>query len=344
MSVYSTEYVPIDGLSEAAITTAVRRINPSVLDSEIPDLFARGAWSTFVNPCDQTATKLINALGPSDALARIARGDSPADIAAAMMAAGAESADLNIKLNDALPGWVSHFSTHLTLRSFERAAESGLGLLTPSMKDWLPGLSDLGAEMPVALWTKGAVDTVAAKLEQAVALTGARACTSYGESQSMEFATGLVGHGFAVIAGGGYGIDSAAHRGATAAGGTTVAALASGLDLSYPSGNANLFDRIVDANGLLISEAAPGVGPTRWRFLARGRILAAVSQATVIVEASSRSTSLDVATRAKALGRPVGAMPGPVVSPASSGTHQLIREQIATLVTDANEIAWLANA
>jgi DNA processing protein len=112
-----------------------------------------------------------------------------------------------------------------------------------------------------------------------------------------------------------------------------------GLDSLYPSGNRELLERVGDV-GLLASEMAPGFAPTKWRFLARNRILAALSGATVVVEAGYRSGSLNVAARAAQLVRPVGAVPGA----ASSGTHRLLREGVASLITDTADVTALLSS
>ncbi len=171
-------------------------------------------------------------------------------------------------------------------------------------------------------------------------ITGARAATGYGEHVAVELASDLASTERIVVAGRAYGIDRAAHSAALAAGGQTIAVLTGGLDRLYPAGNHELLERIGDV-GLLVSEMAPGAAPTKWRFLARNRILGAISGATVIVEAGYRSGSLNVAARAAQIGRPVGAVPGPVTSAASSGTHRLLREGIASIITDAGDVNTL---
>lgn len=133
-----------------------------------------------------------------------------------------------------------------------------------------------------------------------------------------------------------YGIDGAAHRAALALDGITVAVLAGGVDVPYPAGHSALLHRISGA-GLIISEYPPGVRPARHRFLTRNRLVAALSRATVVVEAGLRSGAANTAAWARAMGRVVAAVPGPVTSAASAGCHQLLRQN-AELVTRADEI------
>ncbi|QZY51321.1 DNA-protecting protein DprA [Leucobacter tenebrionis] len=159
------------------------------------------------------------------------------------------------------------------------------------------------------------------------------------QNHTGELASNLTHAERIIVAGGAYGID-AAHRAALATGGQTLAVMVGGLDRLYPSGNRELLARVGDL-GLLASEMPPGSAPTKWRFLARNRILGALSGATVVVEAGYRSSSLNVAARAAQLGRPVGAVPGPVTSVSSAGTHRLLRQGVASLVTDAADISAL---
>jgi DNA processing protein len=161
-----------------------------------------------------------------------------------------------------------------------------------------------------------------------------------GEHVTMEASAGLVDRGFAIISGAAYGIDGMAHRAALASSGQTVAILAGGVDRFYPSGHDALLARIVES-GAVVSELPCGSPPTKWRFLQRNRLIAAASQATIVLEAGWRSGSLNTAGHAASLGRPIGAMPGPVTSAASAGCHRLIREYAATLVTSAGEMAEL---
>lgn len=191
---------------------------------------------------------------------------------------------------------------------------------------------------PLALWVMGParLDEVA---ERAAAIVGTRASTTYGEHVAAELATGLAERDVAVVSGGAYGIDGAAHRAALAAEGFTVAVLAGGIDVSYPAGHAAMLHRIGE-EGLIVTEYPPGLRPQRHRFLTRNRLVAALSGATVVVEAGARSGAANTAAWAKALGRGVSAVPGPVTSSASVGCHVLLRDG-AILVTRADEVLEL---
>ncbi|MGH3821620.1 MAG: DNA-processing protein DprA, partial [Pseudonocardiaceae bacterium] len=189
---------------------------------------------------------------------------------------------------------------------------------------------------PIALWARGAdrLDQLGAR---AVAVVGARAATGYGEHVAAEFGYGLAEGGLVVVSGAAFGIDGAAHRGALAGEGCTVAVQACGLDRPYPAGHHGLLDRIA-ASGAVVSEYPPGVRPARHRFLVRNRLIAAFAAGTVVVEAGVRSGARRTATAATALGRVVMAVPGPVTSALSVGCHLLVRDEQAVLVTRVAEV------
>ncbi|QBR74269.1 DNA-processing protein DprA [Microbacterium sediminis] len=172
------------------------------------------------------------------------------------------------------------------------------------------------------------------------AIVGARAATSYGEHVATELAGDLALEGVAVVSGAAYGIDGAAHRAALREGGLTVAVLAGGVDRVYPAGHAHLLARIAET-GAVISEVAPGTAPTKFRFLQRNRLIAALSGATVVVEAGWSSGSLNTASHAASLARPIGAVPGSITSAQSAGCHRLLREYGAVCVTCAADVGEL---
>src|SRR5256714_1313699 len=138
--------------------------------------------------------------------------------------------------------------------------------------------------------------------------------------------------GESVFSGAAYGIDGAAHRGALAASGVTVAVLGCAVDAGYPAGHAALLKRIAGSGGAVVSEYPPGTPPARHRFLVRNRLIAALAAGTVVVEAGRRSGSRNTAATTSALGRPLMAVPGPVTSAMSVGCHDLLRTAGATAV------------
>ncbi|MDR0594659.1 MAG: DNA-processing protein DprA [Bifidobacteriaceae bacterium] len=212
-------------------------------------------------------------------------------------------------------------------------------VLRPGDPGWPAALDDLGPHAPESLYVSSSnTDPAAfrAALAKAVSIVGARAATAYGEHLASLMAANLAASGFTIISGGAYGIDAAAHRAALNKG-LTVAVMACGLDQFYPPANENLL-REIARRGWLVSEHPPGTPPARDRFLTRNRLIAALGQAAVVVEAAVCSKSLNTAAHAHRLGRPVGAAPGPVTSAASIGCHQLIQSGAAKLVTDADDV------
>jgi DNA processing protein len=191
---------------------------------------------------------------------------------------------------------------------------------------------------PLVLWAVGPA-RLDEMTQRAAAVVGTRAATTYGEQVAADLATGLAERDVAVVSGGAYGIDGAAHRAALAADGVTAAVLAGGLDIPYPAGHSGLLHRI-GGTGLLVTEYPPGLRPARHRFLTRNRLVAAFADAAVVVEAGLRSGAANTAAWARALGRVVGAVPGPVTSSASTGCHALLRAG-AEVVTRAEDIVEL---
>lgn len=230
----------------------------------------------------------------------------------------------------------------------ELLARRGGRLITPDCDEWpvLAFAAFGGAGMrgkprggpPMVLWARGPErrDEVT---QRAAAVVGTRAATAYGEFVAADLAVGLAEHDVAVVSGGAYGIDGAAHRAALSAEGITIAVLAGGIDVAYPAGHSALLHRI-GQHGLLLTEYPPGIRPARHRFLTRNRLVAAVAGAAVVVEAGLRSGAANTAAWARALGRTVAAVPGPVTSSASAGCHALLRNG-AELVTRAGDVVEL---
>ena len=216
------------------------------------------------------------------------------------------------------------------------ACRDDIRLICPGDAEWPEALDQLGQARPYALWLRGNADLRFA-CSRSVSMVGSRAATGYGAHVAGEIAADLGERGWAVVSGGAYGIDAAAHRGALAAEAVTIAVLACGVDYPYPAGHANLFAAIA-AQGLLMSEWPPGRRPGRVRFLIRNRVIAALGCGTVIVEAGERSGALNTARHAADLGKPLMAVPGPVTSAQSAGCHRIIRDWGASCVTRAADI------
>lgn len=315
---------------------------------EHPERLAYAMWSAIAESTLPVAHTLIATYGPIGALDRVA----------SWVDRGAPG-----PYRDALDRLAPRLATTSIERLVDRHLAYGGFVLTPEDDAWPEGLNDLGPAAPLALWGRGGAalgpvpergapnvgpgsvesPTAGGSGTGMIAMVGARAATGYG----LDFATTASGQlatmGYTVVSGGAYGIDAAAHRGALAAAGRTVAVLAGGPDRLYPAGNTELLHAI-EAEGMILSEHPPGRQPARFRFLQRNRLIAALGAATVVVQAALRSGALHTARRAAELGRGVGAVPGPVTEQMSAGCHEAVRSGFATLVTDAAEIAELASA
>ena len=232
-------------------------------------------------------------------------------------------------------------------RELDDAARKGIRFVCPEDDEWPAALDDLDrcetlqgrGGAPLGLWARGG-----ARLEEmsrsAAAVVGSRSATTYGAGVAGDAAAHLAGHGVTVVSGAAYGIDVAAHRGALAARGPTLAVLACGVDRAYPAAHTTLLDYIAE-RGLIVSELPPGCSPTRIRFLSRNRVIAALARGTVVVEAAVRSGALNTANWAARLNRVLMGVPGPVTSAPSEGVHQLIRTRDAALVTSGADVLEL---
>jgi DNA processing protein len=262
----------------------------------------------------------VAAHGPIDAVERIRGGTAPPAVLA-------EITRPDPQLDDAL-----------------RAIDAGTAnLVTPEDDDWpfgrLAGMAghDLGA--PLALWTRGSA-SLAELTRTAVTVTGTAVSTGYGSTVAADLAYELAQAGVTILSGGAFGIDESALRGALNGDSPPVVVLPCGVDLDYPMAHTRLFAEIVRTGGLLVSEYPLGALPTRARFIARRRLLAALAAATVIVEAGPRSAALTTARAARHLGRRVYGVPGPITSAASAGVNELLRTGDATAIGSVDHITY----
>jgi len=293
---------------------------------------ARVALACLVEPGSVEVHRLVTEHGPAGAVDALVSGRALDQVAGAAQAR--------------LTGGDAERTAQDALAHTDRL---GARVVVPEDDEWPAQLADLrritrpgGLRVdrdtypPVCLWVRGA-PPLRPTLDRSVSVVGARASTSYGNHVAQEIGYGLANRDWAIVSGGAYGIDAAAHRGALAAGGVTAAVLACGVDRAYPAAHASLFERIVET-GLLISEWPPGASPHRHRFLIRNRVIAALSRGTVVVEANARSGARQTLGRAALLGRSVMAVPGPVTSAMSVGCHQLLRSGAARPVMSYAEV------
>ena len=275
------------------------------------DRWARVALSRLAEPCDKEVHTLVESVGAVETVQRIHEG----------------------------AGKLGRFAARVAVLDTERdlaiATTVGARVLVPSDEEWPEPLNAI-ALPPWCLWVRGPLH-LGQSVERSVAVVGSRTATSYGEQTAADLAAGLATRGWTVVSGAAFGIDGSAHRGALAVDGPTVAVLAGGVERPYPVAHAALINRIA-ARGLVVSEVAPGSAPMRSRFLSRNRLIAGMTRGTVVVEADLRSGSRNTVGHATDACRPVGAVPGPITSMASSGCHQEIRDGRAVLVTSVAEI------
>lgn len=230
-----------------------------------------------------------------------------------------------------------------------RAERCGARFVIPGDDEWPSQLDDLdGPEplherggVPLGLWVRGTLrlDTLAGS----VAIVGSRSSTSYGTEIAADIAAEVGLSGVPVVSGAAFGIDYAAHRGAVASDAPTVAVLACGPDRAYPLAHRQMLDFLAVEHAV-VSEAPPGAAPTRIRFLARNRLIAALTRGTVVVEAAYRSGSLTTLNWADRLSRITMGVPGPVTSATSGGVHQAIRNGAALVTSGADVLELIGSA
>jgi DNA processing protein len=282
------------------------------------DAGARAALTRLIEPDDAALGALVESLGADEVFARIREGTLESTRLASYRA---RLPDLDVA------------------GDLGRAAQFGARLVTPDSDEWPQAVDDWGPRRPLALWVSGSGD-LGSLARRAVAVVGARACTDYGEHVAAEMGAGLGDRGWTVVSGAAFGIDAAAHRGSLAVAGGTIAVLACGVDIAYPSSHQRLLADVRD-RGTVVSELPPGARPTKTRFLGRNRVIAALGRGTVVVEAARRSGAFNTAGHTVELSRTLMAVPGPVTSSMSAGCHALIRTMNADLVTDAADVVDL---
>ncbi|MEU1487453.1 DNA-processing protein DprA [Streptomyces sp. NPDC005752] len=286
---------------------------------------ARVALTRVFEPGDERGGRWIREEGPVELIRRLTGTDGSARTLKGMT-------------STRLAGYRLRASSADPVRDLADVAAIGGRFVCPGDREWPSQLDDLGDARPIGLWVRGRSDLRLWAL-RSVAVVGARACTPYGAHMAATLAAGLAERGWVVVSGAAFGVDGAAHRGALAAGGATMAVLACGVDMAYPRGHAELIGRIIE-QGMVMGELPPSDHPTRSRFILRNRVIAALTRGTVVVEAEYRSGSLVTARNAERLGRFIMGVPGPATSGLSAGVHELLRGE-GVLVTDAAEIAEL---
>lgn len=213
-----------------------------------------------------------------------------------------------------------------------RAAERGITPIPWSDAAYPPALGAI-IDPPPVLWLRG---SIAALERPAVAIVGSRAASPYGLAVGERLAADLAARGVVIVSGLARGVDSAAHRGALAAAGSTVAVFGSGADVVYPREHEGLA-REIERHGAILSELVPGTPPQKQFFPQRNRVISGLSRAVVVIEAGEKSGSLITARSALEQGREVLAVPGNVLTGRNRGAHGLLRDG-AKIVESADDI------
>jgi len=311
------------------------------------ELVAAATLSLVTEPGDRMAGALAKALGRQALLQLLIDGFEPARVIEEIQKASATNylmeifGDLPGTISDSRQRWLPRFSKQAVANTLQRAKQLELSLLLAGDKFWPKGLDDLAEGAPAIIFAQGNYK-VLGRLAEGVSIVGSRACTEYGAKVTAKLVSELAFYKRPTVSGGAIGIDSHVHNQSLENSLTTVAVMAGGLDRKYPSSNLNLFQAIA-RNGVLIAELAPGVAPSRWRFLQRNRLIAALTPTTVVIEAGIRSGSIRTANNAIDLNRELFAVPGPLTSAASAGTNSLIAEGKAKALVDTRLVTTEAS-
>lgn len=307
------------------------------------ELVAAATLSMLIEPGDRMAGALVRTIGLVDLLGLLIDGLQTKSVIEAL---GHDDlvedlrqnfGDLESTLADSRQRWLPRLSKSSLTDLFAQSKALGLTLVTSSDEFWPHGLNDLQDSAPVMLFVEGRVRELG-NLSNAVSIVGSRSCTNYGLQVTNQLVSKLAAVQRPTVSGGAIGIDASAHQKSIVNGLATVAVMAGGLDRKYPRSNFALFEQIRQL-GVLVSELPPGVSPTRWRFLQRNRLIAALTPTTVIVEAGHRSGSIRTANNALELDRDLYAVPGPVTSNTSAGTNLLICQGKALTLCDLDLFA-----
>jgi DNA processing protein len=307
------------------------------------ELAGAGCIAMITEPGDRMAGALARSLGKLALVELLIDGLETRSVIQALKQQGQldlcrqSFGDLESTLADSRQRWLPRLSKSRLEHLFTQGAALKLQLLTPEDAIWPVGLDDLHDSAPALLFIEGELATLT-KLSQAVSIVGSRVASSYGLQVTSSLVRELAEVARPTVSGGALGIDAQVHRSSLEQKLPTVAVMAGGMDRKYPSANFKLFKQVTD-QGALLSEMPPGVAPTRWRFLQRNRLIAALTPTTVVIEAGIRSGSIRTANNALELSRELYAVPGSVLSGTSLGTNALIADSKAQILCDLKYFA-----
>ena len=307
------------------------------------ELATAGCIAMITEPGDRMAGALARSLGKLVLVELLIDGLETRSVMQALQQHGQLDScrqsfgDLEGTLADSRQRWLPRLSKSRLEHLFSQSAALKLQLVTAEDAHWPVGLDDLQDSAPALLFIEGESATLT-KLSQGVSIVGSRVATSYGLQVTSTLVRELAQVARPTVSGGAVGIDAQVHRSSIVQNLPTVAVMAGGMDRKYPSANFKLFKQISN-QGVLLSEMPPGVAPTRWRFLQRNRLIAALTPTTVVIEAGIRSGSIRTANNALELTRDLYAVPGSVLSGTSLGTNMLIADSKAQILCDLKYFA-----
>jgi DNA processing protein len=309
------------------------------VDSAI-ELLAAVTFSSITEPGDQMMGLLIERLGRVETLNLLVSGFEVNGIMSLLKEVKddfeSKVGDLRKTLSDSRERWLPRLNQRETFKILSHCQQFGIKAVLPEEQLWPKGLNDLGNNAPRIIYVLGN-KSILSGCRQSVSVVGSRNATSYG----LKITEGLVGAfseiGWGTVSGGALGIDANAHTTSLEQGIQTVAVMAGGVDWFYPKQNMPLFIELRKDNAI-ISELPPGVSPTRWRFLQRNRLIAALTPVTVVVEAALRSGAIKTANDALLLDRELFAVPGPIDSLTSQGTNELINSGKAKPISSPQDL------
>jgi len=312
-------------------------------EAQVSDLVARMLLASLTEPGDRMAGALVRLLGAQKLAELLLSGFDVREVIGSLPSERLVElenlfGEVALTLAESRQRWLPRLAAGLAEKLMTDCLNLGYLVLVPSSPSWPAGLADLSDSAPGALFLQGKAD-VLSKLQSAVSIVGARNASQYGLDVTQRLVMKL---NIPTVSGGALGIDAAAHRFSLKHGLATVAVMAGGLNRKYPRANFALFSQIAE-QGVLLSELPPGSTPTRWRFLQRNRLIAALTPTTIVVEAGSRSGSTRTAHDALELGRALYAVPGSVFSATSAGTNSLIAEGKAIALADPNQLLGSQN-
>ena len=302
------------------------------------ELAGAGCISMITEPGDRIAGALARSLGKLALVELLIDGLETRSVVQALQQQSQldlcrqSFGDLEGTLADSRQRWLPRLSKSRLEHLFTQSAALKLQLLTPEDEIWPVGLDDLQDSTPALLFIEGELATLT-RLSQAVSIVGSRVASTYGLQVTSSLVIELAQVPRPTVSGGAVGIDAQVHRSSLEQKLPTVAVMAGGMDRKYPSANFKLFKQVTD-QGVLLSEMPPGVAPTRWRFLQRNRLIAALTPTTVVIEAGIRSGSIRTANNALELSRELYAVPGSVLSGTSLGANALIADNKAQILCD----------